>query len=193
MFRSAKSRYCFVLQDLMVLNRTARLWTKHQRDLGDFWMKSEKILHDFWMKSVWVCYGCDRPLPEWVLNEFRINSERILCGFRMSSEWVLNGFCMSSRWDLNELWMSSNWVLNEFWMNHERGSLFLIVILNPNADSPNSIFSPSAWLSTAVTRLGDLSGRCRCRQRQLEIQFDILARELCLEFFNYVWSQVRHI
>ena len=56
-------------------------------------------------------------------------------------------------------------------------------------DSLNGIFGP--WVSwiRALTRLGELLGRRR-RRRHLEVQVDILAKELYLEFSNWILTHM---
>ena len=49
-------------------------------------------------------------------------------------------------------------------------------------DSPHGIFGPCTRYPRGLTRWAELLGRRRRRRRHLEIQVDIQARELYLEF-----------
>ena len=49
-------------------------------------------------------------------------------------------------------------------------------------DSPHGIFASCTRYPRALARWAELLGRRRRRRRHLEIQGDIQARELCLEF-----------
>ena len=101
LIRSARSHYWFALQDLMVLNRTARMWMRSERDLGEFWMRSEWKPNEIWEGSEWTC--------EWFLN-----------GIWMVSEWDPNEigmrFEMRTGWGMHEIWTRSQWNLKVIWM-----------------------------------------------------------------------------
>ena len=56
----------------------------------------------------------------------------------------------------------------------------------------NGIFGSWAWCIRALARLGELLGRSRHR-RHLEVQVDILAGELYLEFSNPILIHTRDI